>query len=62
MDEIWTFYSTAIKFMDAADWIPAYFAFGAMHDLQGVNTLDSLMKSDGSPTDLGYTYINNSWQ
>ena len=30
-----------------------------MHDLQGVNTLNLLQKSDGTPTDLGYFVIND---
>lgn len=32
-----------------------------MHDLQGVNTLNMLQKSDGSPTDLGFVVINNNY-
>ena len=31
---------------------------GVMTDLQGVNTLNSLLGSDLNPTDLGYFVIN----
>ena len=35
------------------------FVSGVMTDLQGVNTLNSLLGSDLNPTDLGYFVINN---
>ena len=31
---------------------------GVMGDMQGVNDLDRLMTSSGSPTDLGFLFIN----
>ena len=32
-----------------------------MKDMQGVNTADQLMSSDGKPTDLGYYIINGNY-
>jgi len=31
---------------------------GLMHYMHGVNPMNQLMKGDGSPTDLGYFYID----
>ncbi|KAI0663045.1 glycosyl hydrolase catalytic core-domain-containing protein [Cubamyces menziesii] len=59
MDDIWSFMGQAIKFFDETDWILGACPFGIMHDLQGVNTLNLLQKSDGTPTDLGYFVIND---
>ncbi|KAI0829448.1 glycosyl hydrolase catalytic core-domain-containing protein [Trametes gibbosa] len=59
--EIFDFMSSALEFFDNTDWILAACAFGVMHDLQGVNPLNLLQKSDGSPTDLGWKVINNSY-
>ncbi|OCH88308.1 hypothetical protein OBBRIDRAFT_813714 [Obba rivulosa] len=59
--DISTFYSTVNKWMDETDYVKAYFAFGIMTNMQGVNQLDSLMGSDGQPTSLGWQYINDSW-
>ncbi|OBZ76429.1 Alkali-sensitive linkage protein 1 [Grifola frondosa] len=60
LDEVFTFQEQITKWMDETDWIHAYCPFGAMHDLQGVNTANSLMNSDGSPSDLGYLIINDA--
>ncbi|KAF9246948.1 glycosyl hydrolase catalytic core-domain-containing protein [Melanogaster broomeanus] len=57
MDEVWAFAGTMINFVDNTSWIRAAFPFGAMSDLQGVNTDNSLLGSDNYPTDLGYTYF-----
>jgi len=59
--DIQTFYSTVNKWMDETDYVKAYFAFGIMTNMQGVNQLDSLMGSNGQPTSLGWQYINDSW-
>ncbi|KAH9844054.1 glycosyl hydrolase catalytic core-domain-containing protein [Rhodofomes roseus] len=58
---IWSFYSDVIQWMDSTDWIQSYFAFGILDNMDNVNQEDALI-SGGSPTSLGYTYINNSWQ
>jgi len=50
--------SEMTAWMDGQPYVYAYFAFGLMHDMRGVNPLNQLMKGDGSPTDLGYFYIN----
>lgn len=57
MDEVWSFASTIINFVDSTDWLEVAFPFGVMYDLQGVNTDNSLLASDGYPTSLGYTYF-----
>ncbi|OSC99168.1 glycoside hydrolase family 128 protein [Trametes coccinea BRFM310] len=59
MDEIWDFMGQALKWFDETDWILAACPFGIMHDLQGVNTLNLLQNSDGSPTALGSFVIND---
>jgi hypothetical protein len=56
--EVESFMTTAIDFMESTSWITAYFAFGVMKDMQGVNTLNQLMNSAGQPTALGQKYIN----
>jgi len=53
-----TFMTDSIQFMQSTPWVTAYFAFGAMKDMQGVNSLNQLMNSAGQPTALGYAYIN----
>jgi hypothetical protein len=55
------FWETVIQFMDSTDWVVAYFGFGVMTDMQGVNTDNQLMTSAGKPTSLGTKYIQNSW-
>jgi len=59
-DEIFGFMSAVAKFCDSTSWVDSYFPFGAMHQMQGVNPLDSLMLSSGQPTDLGWLFINGS--
>lgn len=61
MDEIWAFYAQVNPWLDSTDYVASYFQFGVLSDLDGVNTLNALMGSDGQPTSLGYTYINNNW-
>jgi len=56
--EVDDFMTTAIDFMESTSWITAYFAFGVMQNMQGVNTLNQLMNSAGQPTALGLKYIN----
>lgn len=61
VDQVWNFYSTIIKFMEETDWIIAYFAFGEMENMQGVNTDNQLMDSNGNPTPLGSAYLDVNW-
>jgi hypothetical protein len=56
-DQVHNFMSTITAYMDSADWVPAYFAFGIMKDMQGVNTLNQLMNNNGEPTALGSMYL-----
>ncbi|KAL0949617.1 hypothetical protein HGRIS_009662 [Hohenbuehelia grisea] len=56
--EVDAFLNDVTNFMDSVDWVPAYFAFGVMHDMQGVNSFNQLMSSSGAPTALGFKYIN----
>ncbi|KAF7321910.1 Glyco-hydro-cc domain-containing protein [Mycena kentingensis (nom. inval.)] len=45
------------SFMDAQPWVERYSWFGALRDLQGVNTLDAMLTPEGHITDLGKQYI-----
>jgi hypothetical protein len=56
-DEVWNFMTTVKNFMDSTSWVGKYFAFGVLHDMAGVNSLNQLLGSDGQPTDLGRLYI-----
>jgi hypothetical protein len=57
-DEITAFMTTVTQYMDGQSWVVGYAAFGVMVDMQGVNQLDSLMNSDGTPTALGELYVS----
>ncbi|KIY49527.1 hypothetical protein FISHEDRAFT_41492 [Fistulina hepatica ATCC 64428] len=57
--EVFAFMNTVTAWMDSTDWVVAYFAFGVMHDMQGVNSASQLMSSSGLPTQLGYDYISS---
>jgi len=56
-DEVFAFASQVTAFMDSTDWVEAYFPFGVMHQMQGVNEDNQLMASSGSPTDLAKVYF-----
>jgi hypothetical protein len=58
-DQVNNFMSTVTSWMNSTPWVEAYFAFGVMLDMQGVNPDDQLMSPDGTPTQLGYMYINS---
>jgi len=51
--DAWTFYQSAMPWIMATDWIMAACPFGFMHGLDGVDSVDLLMATDGKPTDLG---------
>jgi hypothetical protein len=53
------FMGTVNSWMDSLDYVEQYCWFGAMLDLQGVNTANSLMNSDGSPSQLGYQFLSS---
>ncbi|TFY79635.1 hypothetical protein EWM64_g4374 [Hericium alpestre] len=56
--QVWSFMQEVTGWMDSTPWVEAYFAFGAMKDMQGVNTLDQLMDpSSGTPNALGKFYL-----
>ncbi|THH09059.1 hypothetical protein EW145_g2277 [Phellinidium pouzarii] len=56
--QVWNFYKTVINYMENSDHVEAYFPFGALTSMSGVNQLDSLMNSDMTPTALGLAVIN----
>jgi hypothetical protein len=73
MDQVWDFAGEVVSFIQENSWvkgfpfgespclrhrIPAYKFSGIMDDLQGVNTDNSLLTSDGQPTSLGYYYLD----
>ena len=43
--------------MDATDWVERYAWFGVMENLQGVDTDNAMMNSNGQITQLGEQYI-----
>jgi hypothetical protein len=53
----WDYYTEIIGWMDATPFVERYAAFGAMHDMQGVNPFSQLMGGDGGPNELGKFYI-----
>jgi hypothetical protein len=58
-DQVFNFMTTVVDWMEKTPWVEKYFAFGAMKDMQGVNTLNSLMTGDGKPTPLGNIFLGN---
>lgn len=56
-DEVNSFFSTVLNWMDNTPWVEQYFAFGIMTNMQGVSATNQLMTSSGEPTALGYQYI-----
>jgi hypothetical protein len=53
----WDYYKEIIGWMDQTPFVERYAAFGAMHEMQGVNPFNQLMNAAGGPTDLGKFYI-----
>ncbi|RPD61865.1 glycoside hydrolase [Lentinus tigrinus ALCF2SS1-7] len=51
------FMNATQEFMDNTDWVERYAWFGAMEDMQGVNTANALMTSQGKMNTLGEQYI-----
>ncbi|KAG1715931.1 hypothetical protein ID866_1220 [Astraeus odoratus] len=58
MSDVWTFATEVANFVNSTPWLEVAFPFGAMSDLQGVNTDNALLASNGYPTDLGYFYFD----
>jgi len=52
------FWKSVVEFMESTEWVTAYFGFGIMTNMQGVNTDNQLMTSAGKPTALGQKYID----
>ncbi|KAL5508363.1 hypothetical protein ACEPAH_5982 [Sanghuangporus vaninii] len=59
--QVWEFYKTIANFVESTDYVVSWSAFGFMKNMQGVNDLDRLMQDDGSPTALGSSIINLSF-
>jgi hypothetical protein len=57
MSEVKKFYADAMAYMESKPWIGAYFPFGILHNMQGVNKNCQLMKSDGTPTTLANQFL-----
>jgi len=58
-DATWNLHQTVTGFMDGTSWVAAYFPFGVMHDMQGVNPTNQMMASGGGPNDLGNWYLRH---
>ena len=59
--QVWSFYQTVVEWMEANSTVVAYFPFGVMQDMQGVNTLDQLMTTSSTGTDLWNAILNLSF-
>ncbi|KAF5348650.1 hypothetical protein D9758_006768 [Tetrapyrgos nigripes] len=58
-DDIVSFMNKTQTFMDETDYVERYAWFGAMKNLQGVNSDNALMDSKGDINDLGGQYIGD---
>ncbi|KAF8914104.1 hypothetical protein CPB84DRAFT_1627798, partial [Gymnopilus junonius] len=56
-EQVQNFMDTVTGWMDSTPYVSKYFAFGVMTNMQGVNTLNQLMGTDGQPTPLGWDYL-----
>lgn len=57
LDQVYAFAATVTEFVDNTSWMEVAFPFGVMSDLQGVNTANALLDSNGQPTSLAYNYF-----
>lgn len=58
-DDVRNFMTDTMAWMDGQDFIEGYFWFGAWPNMPGgVPQADSIVNGDGSPNDLGNTYLN----
>jgi hypothetical protein len=55
--QINAFMKTVTEFMDGADYVEQYFAFGFMQNMGNVNPLDQLMGGNNLPNALGNLYL-----
>ncbi|KAK7045617.1 hypothetical protein VNI00_007450 [Paramarasmius palmivorus] len=58
-DDVVLFLNKTQSFMDETEWVERYSWFGALYDLQGVNTDNALMTPRGKLTALGEQYIGS---
>ncbi|KAI0039545.1 glycoside hydrolase family 128 protein [Auriscalpium vulgare] len=58
-NDVYNFMNTTQSFMDRTSYVERYSWFGAMENLQGVNTDDALMTSKGVINALGRQYIGS---
>lgn len=58
--ETWALHQTMAPWFDAQSYVKRYSPFGVMTNLQGVNTDNALMGSDGAITALGSWYISSA--
>jgi len=56
--DVQKFAKTIVQFAKDTDWFVAFFPFGLMHNMQGVNPANQLMDSNGQPNDLWRIYTN----
>jgi len=57
-DEIFDFHQQVTAWMNETPFVENFFPFGAMREMQGVDSNNQLMANDGGPTDLGNRYIH----
>ncbi|EIM87592.1 glycoside hydrolase [Stereum hirsutum FP-91666 SS1] len=59
-EDVEEFLNTTQSYMDSSSFVERYAWFGAMENLQGVNTDNALMDSKGDINDLGEQYIGGN--
>jgi len=58
--EIADFHHQAAPWLNSLDFVEFYMPFGAMLGMDGVDPANQLMKSDGTPNDLGWFYLGQN--
>jgi hypothetical protein len=53
------FFTGSTGWLASTPQVERFSAFSTMQDLQGVNTANSMMNSDGSPNALGWRYAQS---
>jgi hypothetical protein len=56
--DVQKFVEAVVAFANKTSWVKAIMPFGAMHQMQGVNTANQLMASNGQPNALWQKFIN----
>jgi len=61
LSDIFAFYTNANSWLDDTSYVNTYYPFGFVTDMGGVNPLDAMIGSDGTPTSLALMIINDDY-